>query len=55
MMTVPPCINYVLWGLATFNFCLNMVLLLIVIRLWLEIYHVRWMDTLKDFKDGLKR
>ena len=43
----------ILLGICTFNFCLEIAILLFLLKLWLDVYHKRWLDLLADLRNSL--
>ena len=41
-------------GICAFNFCLTMAVLIFVLKLWLDVYHVRWLDVLEKINEEMR-
>lgn len=37
-------------GMVAFNFCMSIVAMLFILKLYLDIYHIRWLDILHDIE-----
>ena len=45
-------INFLI-GLCAFNFCLSIAILLFLLKLWLDVYHLRWLELLQEIRENL--
>jgi len=44
----------ILWGVVAFNFCLEIAILLLLLKIWLDVYHHRWLSVMEELKKVLK-
>lgn len=45
----------ILYGFCAGIFCLVMATLLISLKLWLDVYHHRWLEAIEELMDEVKK